>query len=197
MPAEITLREVQKGRNDVWARALVLLAEAVRLVGQSELAEAVKVLNKAHEEGRKLGMNAWVSPVLPWLATVRRLQWQGAEDASPSHRRQLLRSARRVARQALVVARKFQTDLPHALREAGLISALQGSSRRARKYLDESLDVAERQGAKFEHAQTLLARGRVGLTLDWPQAAEEVAAAQQALIELGADLALVQNAAPA
>ena len=64
------------------------------------------------------------------------------------------------------------------------------SVRRARKYLDESLRVAERQNAKFEHAQTLLARGSVGKTLGWLGAAEEVAAARQSLIELGADFAL-------
>ena len=77
-----------------------------------------------------------------------------------------------------------------ALREAGLLSALGGSHRRARKYLDESLDVAEQQGARSEHAQTLLARGRVGLMLDWPSANEEVAVAREALDAMGADFAL-------
>ena len=77
MPADVVQRDMQKERNDVQATAQVLLAEAVRLVGQGELAEAVKILTQAREVCREVGMmNAWVSPVLPWLATVRRLQWQ-------------------------------------------------------------------------------------------------------------------------
>lgn len=51
--------------------------------------------------------------------------------------------------------------------------------------------MAQRQGAKFEHAQALLARGREGRPLDWPGAAEQVAAGEQALIDLGADFSLV------
>jgi hypothetical protein len=43
-----------------------------------------------------------------------------------------------------------------------MIAALQGKVRKARKYLDESLTVAERHGARFEYAQTLLARGQIG-----------------------------------
>lgn len=191
MPADILQRETRKVRNDVQATAQVLLAEAVRLIGQDELAEAVQVLNKARAVCREVGMmNAWVSPVLPWLATTFRLQWQKSTDLVPHRRRQLLRSARRAARQALSIARKFQTDLPHALREAGLIAAMQGSVAKARGYLDESLAVAERQGARFEHAQTLLARGRVGLEVGWPGAQEDAANARQALRLLGADFAL-------
>src|SRR5438477_12284999 len=77
---------------------------------------------------------------------------------------------------------------------------MQGSVRRARKHLDESLAVAERQGARFEHAQTLLARGRIGLEVRWPGADEDVKNARQALRALGADFALdeatTQQAAP-
>jgi signal transduction histidine kinase/CheY-like chemotaxis protein/tetratricopeptide (TPR) repeat protein/tRNA A-37 threonylcarbamoyl transferase component Bud32 len=191
LPIEIVRRELQKERHDVQATAQVLLAEAVRLVGQGELAEAADTLNRAREVCRAVGMmNAWVSPVLPWLATTYRLQWEGANDLSPQRRRKLLLSTRRAARQALAVARKFQTDLPHALREAGLVAAMQGSIGRARKHLDESLAVAARQEARLEHAQTLLARGRLGLELSWPNAAADMAAARQALQALGADWAL-------
>ena len=196
MPADVVQREMQKERHDVQATAQVLLAEAVRLVGQGELEEAVQILTKARAVCREVGMmNAWVSPVLPWLATTHRLQWQRSTDLVPHRRRQLLVSARRAARQALSVARKFQTDLPHALREAGLIAAMQGSVDKARRYLDESLAVAERQGARFEHAQTLLARGRVGLEVDWPGAQDDEATARQALRLLGADFVLDEKLA--
>jgi signal transduction histidine kinase len=198
VPAEVTQREMQKQRNDVWATVLVLLAEGVRLVRQDELEEAARILNQAYDRCRGGGMNAWVGPILPWLATTYRLQWQKSTDLVPHRRRQLLKSSRRFARKALASARTYQTDLPHALREAGLIAAIQGSTRKARRHLDESLAVAQRQGARFEHAQTLLARGRVGAEVDWPGAAEDLAAARQALRELGADFALddVRDAEP-
>ncbi|MCB9937185.1 MAG: response regulator [Planctomycetaceae bacterium] len=190
VPVDITQQEIGKERNDVWASALVLLAEAVRLVELGELAEAGTVLKHAYEVGRKLGMNAWVGPILPWLATTHRLQWEAAKGLVPHRRAELLDSAHRFARKALSVARKFQTDLPHALRESGLVAAMNGSLRKARRHLDESLSVAERQGARFEHAQTLLARGRVGLEVGWPGAAEDVASARETLRTLGADFAL-------
>ena len=191
LPADIVQREMQKERHDVQATAQVLLAEAVRLIGQGELAKAVQILTKAREVCREVGMmNAWVSPVLPWLATTHRLQWQRSTDLVPQVRRQLLLSARRAARQALSVARKFQTDLPHALRECGLIAALQGKAHKARQFLDESLVVAERQGVRFEHAQSLLTRGQVGQQHGWPEAQQDLITARQALRSLGADFAL-------
>ena len=213
MPADVVERELKKERNNAWAAALVLLAKAVRLVGQGELDDAVPILKEAHNVSRgrmapwvkrflpwvewilpRLAttyyMNAWVGPILPWLATTHRLQWERSSDLVPRRRRQFLRSAKSAARQALKVARKFQTDLPHALREAGLIAAMHGSIHRARKCLDESLAVAERQGAKFEHAQTLLARGRVGREVGWREAEQDLTTARQALRSLGADFAL-------
>lgn len=196
VPADVCQREMQKQRNDVWASVLVLLAEAVRRVRQRELTEAIEVLTQAYDICRDGGMNPWVGPVLPWLATVYRLQWQRSTDLVPHRRFQLLNNASRFARKAVRIARKFKTDLPHALREAGLVAAMRGRVRKARKLLDESLEVAERQGAKFEHAQTLLARGRVGLEVDWPGADEDLATARETLHTLGADFALDEKVTP-
>jgi len=197
LPLDIVRREMQKERHDVWATALVLLAEAVRLSAMNEFVEAEKILLKAREECRKIGMvNSWVGPILPWLATVRRLQWQRSTDMSPYRRRKLLRGASRAARNALSAARKFQTDLPHALREAGLIAVMQGSLRKARQYLDESLVVAKRQGAQFEHAQSLMARAHVGRELGWAGADHDQANATHSLRTLGADFAIDEYVQP-
>ena len=191
LPADIMRREMQKERHDVQATAQVLLAEAVRLIAQDELTDAENILLQARKVCGEVGMmNAWVSPVLPWLATTRRMQWERSSDLAPHHRHKLLLSARKVARQALSVARKFETDLPHALRECGLIAALQGQIRTSRQYFDESLAVAERQGARFEHGQTLLARGQVGQHNDWPEARQDLTTARKALLALGAEVTL-------
>ena len=58
------------------------------------------------------------------------------------------------------------------------------------QYLDESLAVADRQGARFEHAQTLLARGQVGQQHGWADAQHDLTTAREALCALGADFVL-------
>src|SRR6202011_3316525 len=119
--------------------------------------------------------NAWVSPLFPWLATALREQAEQTAGRTPGRRQALLRHARRAARRAARVARKFQNELPHALRENGLLAAIHGRTGRARRCFRDSLAAAERQGARYEHAQTLIARGQVGLELGWAGAAEDVA----------------------
>jgi len=187
--------EIQRQREDVQVSAQVMLAEGVRLFTLDRVEEAAGVFEKAYQVAAKAGVvNPWVLPLHSWLASALRRQAEKISPWTPKHRTALLKQARQAAKKALKVARTFQNDLPHALREAGLVAAMRGKPRQARRYLDESLDVAQRQGAKFENAQTHLARGRVGLALAWPGAAEELAAARQALLELGADFALDEPA---
>ena len=85
------------------------------------------------------------------------------------------------ARRALRTARWLQNDRPHALREYGRILALQGKTRRALRCFAKSLAVAQRQGAKYEHAQTLLADGQLRQLLGHPGAEQQVADALAAL----------------
>ncbi len=187
MPPEIIQAERERPSGDVQRTAQVLAAEGTRLVYEGRPGAAAEIFAQAQELVRKAGVkNAWVSPLLPWLATALRLQAQKTPDVTPDRRRALLRQARRAARRALRLTRKFQNDLPHALREYGLLCAMRGQARKARRCFDESLAVAERQCARYEHAQTLQARGQVGLEQDWRGAAEDLAAAQQALRALEA-----------
>ena len=89
--------------------------------------------------------------------------------------------AAKAARRALRTARWLQNDRPHALREYGRILALQGKTRRALRCFAKSLAVAQRQGAKYEHAQTLLADGQLRQSLGHPGAEQQVADALAAL----------------
>src|SRR5262249_58224810 len=125
-----------------------------------------------------------------WLAWALGRQAEKASVWVPAKRTCFLERAGKVAAKALSVARTFQNDLPHALRECGLIAALRGSPRLARRHLDESLAVAQRQGARFEHAQTLQARGRIGLSAGSPNAQADLDAAHAALHALDADFAI-------
>ncbi len=203
VPDDVLQGELQRRRWDVQVSAQVLMAEGVRLFALDKAEEAVDVFEGAQELVEREGVkNAYVRPLLPWLASALRRQAETTSSWAPGRRKALLKRARKAARKALKVTRTFQNDLPHALREAGLIAALEGSVKTARRHLDESLAVAKRQGARFEHAQTLLARGRVGREVGWPEAEEDLTTARQALRALGADWTLgeaktAEPAAPA
>ncbi len=191
VPPEVLQTELRRPRADMQVCAQVKLAEGVRLLAADRLAEAAQLFEDAYRVAAEAGViNVCVVPLHAWLATALRRQVEMTSSWEPERRATLLQRARQAARRAVRVARKFQNDLPHALREAGLIAALEGSTQRARQHLDESLVVAERQGARFEHAQTLLARGRLGLVLGWDRAEAEVIQARQAMLALGAEFAL-------
>jgi two-component system sensor kinase len=182
LPPEVIRAELDKPREDVQRTAQVLAAEGMRLLYGGNPGEAAEVFAQGEQLVRRAGVrNAWVSPLLPWLTTALRQAAETTADLTPRRRRQLWRRAVVAARRALRLARHFQNELPHALRESALVAAAHGRLRRARRLFARSLAVAERQGAMYEHAQTRRARGRVGLELGWPGAAKELAAAEEAL----------------
>ena len=165
VPPQVLQEELQRVRADIQVSAQVMLAEGVRLCMLDRMEEAAEFFDKGHRLAERAGVkNAYVLPLRSWLASALRRQAESKANGS-LEQETLLKRARNVAKKALKVARTFQNDLPHALRECGLIAALQGNARKARHDLDESLAIADRQGARFEHAQTLLARGQVGHTL--------------------------------
>ncbi|HMC90376.1 MAG TPA: GAF domain-containing protein, partial [Gemmataceae bacterium] len=187
VPPEILQAELNRPREDMQATAQVLAAEAVRLLYDGRPAEAAAVLERGQRLIKKAGIkNAWVSPLLPWLATALRRQIEETTDLIPARRRALARRACKVARRAVDLARSFQNDLPHALREHALLLAMRSRVRQARRLFSQSLAVAERQGARYELAQTLLAFGKVGVEAGWPGAADDVARAEQTLRALEA-----------
>jgi PAS domain S-box-containing protein len=71
------------------------------------------------------------------------------------------------------------------MRESARLAAARGHPRTARRWFDESLRAAESQGARHEHAQTLLAKGLMGADFGWPGAEVDAARAGRALRELG------------
>lgn len=190
VPAELVQAESNRPSDDVQRTAQVLTAEGVRLLYRGNLSEATDVFEKAQRLVEEAGVrNAWVSAILPWWATALRQQAEKTPPLAAKRRHALLRRATAVARRALKLARLFRNELPHALREAGLIAALNGRRRVALRHLAESLAVAERQGACYEAALTRVARAQLGVALGEPDAADRLAAAQQALRQLEAEVA--------
>lgn len=196
VPDEILERELKRPRADIQASAQVLVAEGIRLFMLDRAEESAAVFAEGWRIVNGAGMdNPYVRPLLPWLASALRRQAEKTDHSAPGDsaaedRVALLKRAMKVARRALRISRTFQNDLPHSLRECGLIATMQGQVRKARQYLDESLVVADRQGARFENAQTLLARGQVGVRYSWPEAERDLTVARNALRAMGADFAL-------
>ncbi|MFO0967488.1 MAG: hypothetical protein U0793_18170, partial [Gemmataceae bacterium] len=166
IPAQIIQAEMERSTGDVQRNAQVLLAEGVRLFYAKQADKASEVLERARDQIAAAGIrNAWVAPILPWLATALRTQAQETSALTPGKRAELLRRAWRAARQGLRITRKFRNNYPHALRECGLLLAIMGKPARAYRYFERSVAVAQEQGAVYERAQTLLARAQVGVEL--------------------------------
>ncbi|MEX0789183.1 MAG: protein kinase, partial [Actinomycetota bacterium] len=148
VPAELIQAQLERGElEDASTNAEVHLAEAVRLLGAGEIDAAIEVLRTARRAVRRAGLRQeYVAPILPWLATAFRIRAERLSAHSSVPRRQML-AAVVVGVQAAVVARSYRNNLPHALREQGLLAALDGRYRTAQRRLAASLRVADSQDA--------------------------------------------------
>src|SRR5205085_2746077 len=118
VPVELIAAELARDNDDAHTGAEVRLADAVRLLHQGELAEAVQRLEEAAAISARAGLRQeYVAAVAPWLATALRMQVEAADPLGPSAKNRLLRRAARVARRAGRLSRSYRNNLPHALRE--------------------------------------------------------------------------------
>ena len=187
VPESILEKELARPRHDVQGKAQVMLAHALQMLGAGRLEEAEDLIQEAIDVAYAAGVrNAYTLPCLPWLATVLRQQATALHDQTPGRRDALLHRAEAAARRAIRACWLCRNDLPHALRELGLVQAMRGKVRRAMRSLNKSLAVAKKQSARFEYAQTLLAKAELEQELGKPEAAADKAAAQTILGELNA-----------
>jgi signal transduction histidine kinase len=160
VPVIETQAALSRRGDDIEVTVAALQAEALRLRHAGLLPEAAERLETA--AGLVRGAqptNSHLVPVFAWLATCHR---ELAErQVLPENRRRLLRTARRSARRAVRYGRVYPNDLPHALRELGVVHALSGSRRRARRCLDRSAARAASRDARAEVAETNLQRDRL------------------------------------
>jgi PAS domain S-box-containing protein len=194
VPAELISAQFTRAElEDASTNVEVHLAEAVRLLGAGQIERAIEVLQTARDMVRRAGLRQeYVAPILPWLATALRIQAEQLSAHSAVPRRQMF-TALNVARRAVRLSRSYRNNRPHALREQGLLAALDGRPRSARRRLMASLEVARFQGARHEEAETLRALGRVGAPLGWPEAAESRRAGDSLLAELRGEPAQSSN----
>ena len=183
VPREVIQTELDRPRgSDAQTASQVLQAEGVRLLDAGDFRAAAAAFRQGWETARRAGIkNTYVIPCLPWLATALRREAERLCRTNPAESRRLLGQARRAARHGWRLARKFRNDLPHCLRELGLISAAAGRERSARQFLTESLSVAAEQGARYEHALTSLASAELDSRCNDIGTAERVHQARAAL----------------
>ncbi len=185
VPEEILQQELKRKRHDAQGTSQVLMAEGVRLTAAGEFAQAAETFQKATTVTNRSGVrNTYILPNFAWRVTALRCLAESETGCVPDRRRALVRQAERAARQALRAMRISKNDLPHVAREYALIRAMRGRLRSARRFFQRSLAEAERQGARYERAQTLLALGRVGREVGWSDAEKHLAEALVALDEL-------------
>ncbi|HXI55125.1 MAG TPA: ATP-binding protein [Polyangia bacterium] len=182
VPEEAITRELSRMGADVHTAAELLQAEALRQLRLGRPGDAVTSLERADKLIVSKGFRQeYVSPVLPWLVTALRTEAEAVPIWAPRKRRRLLKKAARVSRRALWLARSYQNNLPHALREQALLASAQGHAGRALVLLQESRAVAERQGALYELAQTRLAAAMIAAANGEAGLDAEVGAARQAV----------------
>lgn len=182
IPKEIMARELARERNDAQSIAQVLLAEGVRCLHAEQLDQASATLERAVEVIQKARVKTvYTVPVLAWLATCRRMQVERCSALAPRRRQLMMRRAQAAVRQALRSACVTRNDIPRAMREGGILLAMQGKLHKARRMFDKSLALAQAHKDPYEYALTLLARGQAGQEADWPDAATQIAEAQEAL----------------
>ena len=191
IPADVAEAEVADLSEDTHTAAEVLTADALRRLRDGDPVRAVQLLERADELVRAAGLRQeYVAPVPAWLLTA--LRARRAAEAAPldlRHRRRELRDARRLARRARRLARWYRNNAAHALREAALVEAELGRVRRARRWLDRSIEVAEELGARQEVALSRQARGTVGRRHGWPDAEADLVAGGLALDDLAPSVA--------
>ncbi|WP_175648462.1 GAF domain-containing sensor histidine kinase [Protofrankia sp. BMG5.30] len=153
--------------DDIEVTVAALLAEALRLRHAGQLEQAIESLSSAARlVSRAQPTSTHLVPVFAWLATLHR---EAAERPLLPHiRRERLRRARKSARRAVRYGKLYPNDLPHALRELGVVCALSGHRRRARRYLKRSAAWARRREASAELAETNLQSARLELTGEVP-----------------------------
>ena len=144
------------------------------LLHEDKPAEAAQVLQDSLDVAKRRGLrNPCVFAGVTWKATALRIVAE-REPAGPA-RREALQAAKRATRDALKITKSYLACRAQALREAALVNVLEDRPNRARRFFEESLQVAEQQDATYEYAKTLVSRGEAGLRFDWDGADVQLA----------------------
>ena len=146
-------QESNRERFDSQGTAQLLLGKGVCQIGIGQLEEAVSTFRQALKIGRTSGIRSvYVLPNYAWLATALRCLAERTAAYHCQRKNKLLRSAQRYARQMLLLSWPMKHSVPHALRELGLTSAMQGNHPRAVVYIRKAIRISKSLGMKYEES---------------------------------------------
>ena len=151
-------RELGRERFDSQGMSQLQLGQGVQQLGQGELAKAVKTFKAGLKHARLSGIRSvYILPNFAWLASALRCQAEEVAAYQPGKKRKLVAQSQMYARRMLVYSWPRKHCVPHALRELGLTSAMEGKQRRACRYLKQSIAVAKKHGMKYEEQLSRIA----------------------------------------
>jgi two-component system sensor kinase len=170
--------EVDRPREDPLSSTFAIQGRGLELLWREDrpLEAAILIQESLDLAKSKSIRNVCVFAGATWKVTALRM---AAEREPEGQARQLVvKQGRKAARTALGITKRYRACKAHLLRECGLLAVLSGREQEAKKYFDDSIELAEQQGARREQAKSLLARGESGLKFGWPGAEEQIAEAR-------------------
>jgi signal transduction histidine kinase/CheY-like chemotaxis protein/tetratricopeptide (TPR) repeat protein/HPt (histidine-containing phosphotransfer) domain-containing protein len=180
LPLDIVQKELDRPRADVQGRAHVLLARGVQLIAERRFDDAANTFDEGTRLSRAAGItNCYTAPLYVWNATAIR---SFLEQNSPLIRRSRQRTIcahRRASWFAFLVALRFRSELPHALREMAWSFVFRNQIRRAIYLLKWSIRAAGVQSARYEMLQSELMLQQVRLELGYPDSSEHLREVQE------------------
>ena len=164
---EIVANQASIHRTDAQSHAQTQLALAIVQIRAERFMDAEVTLRCAIARCKQAGhLNTYISPCYSWLATTLR------KLASNTPRNQVklftnrIAQAKRAAKIALRIARKFPADLPQAWRELALIESLMGRDLSASKLFRKSIHFAEQLQSPMQAWESLFCLSKMGEDLD-------------------------------
>ncbi len=168
IPVALLEVEMQRARHDAQRSTQVLLAAGIVDLAEQRFERGIARLEQACKEASHAGIqNAYTLPAMAWVATAYRKAAMAAGPFGTKEYRRNVSLGIRAARRSLRKNKLCANDAPRALRELAILLALQGRYRRARRAMDQSVQIAHDQAAMYELSKSLEYRGRIGQVAQW------------------------------
>lgn len=175
LPFEDLKSCIEPAKDDFTTHIQLLLAECHWHRFNGHTTQALQVAEQAVEILKSNWiLNLWTASAIRMLCTTLREQSQVVASSSPTESLMLRSKSLRATKWAVRVTRFLRIEYPAALRERSLALESIGRIRRAERYAKKSLQIAQRQNAAYEQAQSMLVAGRLGRKLRRAEAEEQV-----------------------
>ena len=176
--------EAERQRDDVTSGALAIQGRGLEILfREDDPQRAAQVLQDSLDLCKRKGVrNVCVFAGATWKVTALRIAAE-REPTGPA-RQQAIKQGRKAARTALGITKRYRICRAHLLRECGLLETLAERQKPARSYFDQSIALAEEQGARRERAKSVLALAEAATQFGWKDIEVEIAEAKRRVDEI-------------